>query len=155
MEELCARYTFVVLCIQIDEVCQQLWQAKLQKGKTVFRHKDAILCMKCYDRREVCLLSIIHDATDILVHNRRGMYILKLELIVEYNWHMKGCNLADLLMTSHSFLHHNLKWWRKMFFHLFSLLLNNAYILNKKCGKVLCCMKCTSNTLLVFNQVIN
>ena len=74
-------------------------KAKLKEGETMFQRKDAILCMKHYDRREECLLSIIHDATEILVHNRRGMYILKSELIAEYNQHMKGCDLADQLMT--------------------------------------------------------
>ena len=48
---------------------------------------------------------------------------------------MSGCDLADQLMTSYSFLRHNLKWWRKLFFHLL-LLLNNTYILNKKFGNV-------------------
>ena len=45
---------------------------------------------------------------------------------------MSDCDLADQLMTSCSFLRCNLKWWRKLFFHLLLLLLNNAYILNKK-----------------------
>ena len=39
-------------------------------------------------------------------------------------------------MTSYNFLRRNLKWWRKLFFHLLLLLLNNAYILNKKFGNV-------------------
>ena len=105
LEELFARYTFA--CGTVHSNRQGLpvavTKAKLKKGKTVFWHKDAILCMKHYDRREVCLLSTIHDATEILVCNRRGMYILKPELIVEYNRHMKGCDLADQLMTSYSF----------------------------------------------------
>ena len=49
---------------------------------------------------------------------------------------MSGCDLADQLMTSYSFFRRNLKWWRKLFFHLLLLLLNNAYILNKKFGSV-------------------
>ena len=138
MEELFGQYTFACGTVHSNRrgLPVAVTKAKLKKGETVFQHKDAILCMKYYDRREVCLLSTIHDATEILVYNRRGMYILKSELIVEYNWHMKGCDLADQLMTSYSFLQCNFKWWRKMFFHLFSLLLNNAYILNKKYGKV-------------------
>ena len=31
-------------------------------------------------------------------------------------------------------MHRSVKWWRKLFFHMFSLLLNNAYMLNKKLG---------------------
>ena len=31
-------------------------------------------------------------------------------------------------------LHRSVKWWRKLFFHMFSLLLNNTYVLHKKFG---------------------
>ena len=92
--------------------------------------------MKHHDRREVCLLSTIHDAKEVLVKNRLGNHVLKPGLIVDYNKHMSSCDLADQLMTSYSFLQHNLKCWRKLFSHLLLLLLKNAYILNKKFGNV-------------------
>ena len=45
---------------------------------------------------------------------------------------MRGCDLSDQLMTSYSMLRHSVKWWRKLFFHLFALCINNAYIVYKK-----------------------
>ena len=45
-----------------------------------------------------------------------------------------GCALLDQLMTSYCMLCQPVKWWRKLFFHMFSLLLNNAYGLHKKFG---------------------
>ena len=111
-------------------------KSKLKKGESVFRRKGEVLCLKHHDRREVCLLSTVYDASEVLVKNRFGNHVLKRKVIVAYNQHMSGCDLADQLKTSYSFLRHNLKWWRKLFFHLLLLLLNNAYILNKKFGNV-------------------
>ena len=45
---------------------------------------------------------------------------------------MRGCDISDQLMTSYSMLRCSVKWWRKLFFHLFALCINNAYILYKK-----------------------
>ena len=38
-------------------------------------------------------------------------------------------------MTSYSMLRRSVKWWRKLFFHLFALCINNAHILYKKFNK--------------------
>ena len=47
---------------------------------------------------------------------------------------MRGCDLLDQLMTSYCMLHRSVKCWRNLFFHMFSLLLNNAHVLHKKFG---------------------
>ena len=136
--ELLSRYTFAcgTVCANRKGLPVALTKSKLKKGELVFRCKGKILCLKHHDRREVCFLSTIHDANEVLVKNRFGNHVLKPEVIVAYNQHMSGCDLADQLMTSYSFLRCNLKWWRKLFFHLLLLLLNDAYILNKKFGNV-------------------
>ena len=137
MHELISRYTFAcgTVCTNRKGLPVAVTKSKLKRGQSVFRHMSEILCMKHHER-EVCLLSTIHDAKEVLVKNRLGNHVLKPERIVDYNRHMSGCDLADQLMTSYSFLRCNLKWWRKLFFHLLLLLLNNAYILNKKFGNV-------------------
>ena len=40
---------------------------------------------------------------------------LKLLMIVDYNKHMLGVNKLDQMMSYYSFLHKNIKWWRKVF----------------------------------------
>ena len=47
---------------------------------------------------------------------------------------MQGCDLSDQLMTSYCMLCRSVKWWRKLFFYMLSLLLNNAFVLHKKFG---------------------
>ena len=138
MHELLSRYTFACGTVHANRkgLPVAVTKSKLKKGESVFRCKGEILCLKHHDRREVCLLSTIHDDNEVLVKNRFGNHVLQPEVIVAYNQHMSGCDLADQLMTSYSFLRHNLKWWRKLFFHLLLLLPNNTYILNNKFGNV-------------------
>ena len=57
---------------------------------------------------------------------------MKPEPIHDYTMKMRGCDISDQLMTSYSMLRHSVKWWQKLFFHLFALCINNAYILYKK-----------------------
>ena len=45
-----------------------------------------------------------------------------------------GCDLLDQLMMSYCMLHWLVKWWRELFFHMFSWLLNNTNVLHKKFG---------------------
>ena len=138
MHELLSRYTFVCGTVHANrkDLPVAVTKSKWKKKESVFKCKGEILCLKHHDKREVCLLSTIHDANEVLVKNRFGNHVLKPEVIVAYDQHMSGCDLADQLMTSYSFLRCSLKWWRKLFFHLLLLLLNNAYILNKKFGSV-------------------
>ena len=138
MHELLSRYTFACGTEHANRkgFPVAVTKSKLKKGESVFTCKGEILCLKHHDRREACLLSSILDANEVLVKNRFGNHVHKPEVIVAYNQHMSGCDLADQLMTSYSFLRRNLKWWRKLFFHLLLLLLNNAHILNKKFGNV-------------------
>ena len=49
---------------------------------------------------------------------------------------MSGVDLSDQYMAFHMNLHKSMKWWRKLFFHLFNMVLLNAYILNKKYGSM-------------------
>ena len=110
MHELLSRYTFACSTVRANRkgLPVAVTKSKLKKGESVFRCKGKILCMKHHDRREVCLLSTIHDVNEVLVKNRFGNHVLKPEVIVAYNQHMSGCDLADQLMTSYSFLRCNL-----------------------------------------------
>ena len=109
-------------------------EVKLKPGEVCFRRSDTMLALKWCDKRSVLLLSTIHEAVEINTgkNNRHGNPIVKPECVHEYTMNMRGCDLSDQLMTSYSMLRRSLKWWRKLFFHLFSLCINNAYILYKK-----------------------
>ena len=109
-------------------------KCKLKPGEVCFRQNDALLCIKWCDKRSVLILSTIHEAVDINTGkiDRHGFPILKPEPVHDYTMKMRGCDISDQLMTSYSMLRRSVKWWRKLFFHLFALCINNAYILYKK-----------------------
>ena len=71
MYKLLSRYTFVcgTVCANRKGLPVAVTKSKLKKVESVFRCKDEILHLKHHDRREVCLLSTIHDANVVLVKN--------------------------------------------------------------------------------------
>ena len=68
MHELLSRYTFECGTVHANRkgLPVAVTKSKLKRGQSVFRHKGEILCLK-HHNREVCLLSTIHDANEVLV----------------------------------------------------------------------------------------
>ena len=121
-------------------------KTKLQKYECCFRRTydsdtqepGPLLCIKWCDKRQVTLLSTIHTASEgwtgkcDRTEQRNPIY--KPTAILDYNKNMSGVDLSDQMMMYYSFLRKSCKWWRKLFFHLFEMLLLNAYTLNRKFG---------------------
>ena len=109
--------------------------AKLKKGESCFHRNRELLCLKWCDKHQVIVLTTIDDAIEIAwKYDCHGNVQFKPKTFVECTSNMWGCDLSDQLMTSYCMLHRSVKWWRKLFFHMFSLLLNNVYVLHKKFG---------------------
>ena len=52
-------------------------------------------------------------------------------MVHDYNAHMMGVNRMDQMMSSYSFERKLIKWWRKVFFWMLEVLINNAHVLYK------------------------
>lgn len=87
-------------------------------------------------KKPVTLLSTVHDAQEVLTLKRdsHGNRLPKPEIVLQYTKNMSGVDLSDQYMAFHMSLRKSMKWWRKLFFHMFNMILLNAYILNKKYG---------------------
>ena len=107
----------------------------------MFRRKGPLLCLKWREKKDVTMLSTIHEA--VLVEtkkiDRNGQKIEKPEVVYYYCGCMGSIDLSDQLLNYYSFLRKSSKWLRKLLIHLFNLILLNAYILNKYYG----CQKLT------------
>jgi maltodextrin utilization protein YvdJ len=57
--------------------------------------------------------------------------------VMNYNKYKIGVEKLDQLLAYYSFQRKSVKWWKKLFFHLFNLPLVNAHILRR--------MKCKEN----------
>ena len=110
-------------------------RAKLKKGESCFCRNGELLCIKWCDKHQVIVLTTIDDAVEVAwKHDCHGNTQLKPKAFVVYTSNMPGCDLSGKLMTSYCMLHRSVKWWRKLFFHMLSLLLNNTYVLRKTFG---------------------
>ena len=109
--------------------------AKLKKGESCFHRNGELLCIRWCDKHQVIVLTTIDDAVEVAwKHDCHGNVQLKPKAFVEYTSNTWGCDLSDQLMTSYCLLNRSVKCWRKLFFHMLSLLLNNAYVLHKTFG---------------------
>jgi len=86
------------------------------------------------DKRDVCLLTNIHDPP------REGNYrdehgnAIKLAIVADYNRHMGHVDNADRMANSYTASHRTWKWTKKNLFHLLDLAIVNSYILLSSCG---------------------
>lgn len=107
---------------------------KLKRGETCYRRNGPLLALKWCDKRSVYMISTIHSASMVSTGrvDHRNNIICKPEPIHFYIRLMGGVDLGDQLMSYYSFLRRSVKWWRKLFIHLFNMVLLNAFVLQKK-----------------------
>ena len=111
-------------------------KAKLKKGECVFRRDGPLLCYKWCEKRDVLMLSTIHEAVFVETGkvDRDGKKVEKPEGVFHYCKKMGGVDLNDQLLNYYSFLRKSVKWSRKLLIYLFNIVVLNAYILNKIYG---------------------
>ena len=121
------------------QVPEAIKQVKLKNnGDTVFRRRDNLLALKHHDKRDVCMLSTIHQATYVVVDQRvqggQLAQVLKPTCIYDYIKRMGGVDTSDQMLQYYSVFRKTTKYWRKLFLHLFNMIITNAFILQKKYG---------------------
>ena len=121
-------------------------KAKLQPLQSFFLRNGPLLCLKWSGEKKttknkkkkpVVMLSTIHNASELLMKKKdaHGNRIPKPVPIYQYTQNMSGVDISDQYMSFHVALRKSMKWSRKLFFHLFNMIILNAYLLNKKYGK--------------------
>ena len=107
----------------------------LRQGQTIFRQKDNMLAVKHHDKRDVFMITTIHPPLEVQLDkvDEDDQHVWKPLCIVEYIQKMGGVDTADQIMKNYSVLRKTVKWWRKLFFYLFTSAICNAYCLHQKC----------------------
>lgn len=138
MEELVYRSTWACGTLRSNRkgIPASVKAAKLKPGETVFRRNGPTLILKWCDKRMVTMITTIHEACEVQTKRKdaHGNRITKPQCVVEYCQNMAGVDLAGQYLSNYNFLRKSNKWTTKLFFHMFSMVLLNAYILNKKFG---------------------
>ena len=83
-------------------------------------------------------MTTIRQAVSVITKkvDAQGDRVVKPERILDYTRYMSGVDLADQFITNYNSNCKSNKWWRTLYFHMFDMLLLNAFILNKKYGTV-------------------
>lgn len=115
---------------------------KVSKGTVQWQHTDTLLFIRWQDKREVTMLSTIHENT-IMETNKidqiTGHPIRKPTMVIDYNSNIGLVDKSDMMLSSTECARKTTKWYKKMFFHVLDLMMYNAYVMYKskfqfKCG---------------------
>lgn len=97
--------------------------------------RDHLLCLKWKDKRDVLALSSAHKmtASDVLVRSKGGFITKsKPDVIINYNKNKTGVDRSDQIIAYYPFKKKQMKWWKKLFFHLFMTAIANAFVLYRE-----------------------
>jgi len=99
---------------------------RLKRGDIRLRTRGDLMAVVWKDKRDVCLLTNIHDPP------REGSYCdehrnaIKPAIVVDYNHHMGHVDNADRMANSYTASCRTWKWTKKLFFHLLDLAIVNS-----------------------------
>ena len=118
-------------------------QAKLKPLQSVYLRSGPMLCLQWSGKKKeinkkACYNSFHNSRSNGTSHQKTDAYgnrIPKPVPIYEYTKKMSGVDISDQYMSFHVALRKSMKWSRKLFFHLFNMVILNSYLLNKKFGK--------------------
>ena len=97
------------------------------------------MAIKWKDIRDVFFLTTAHE--DVLVEaplSRGAHGKIKPAAVLAYNKYKTGANRSDQMLSYYSFERKTIKWWKKLFFHLFDVAVVNAHILHNKTSNKKC-----------------
>ncbi|XP_072266447.1 piggyBac transposable element-derived protein 4-like [Pyxicephalus adspersus] len=104
-------------------------KGKLKTGEIVAWQKREMMALRWRNKKDVCLMSTVHDASTVLVHTKRGKEVMKPQVVIDYNNTMGGVDRSDQAMTFYPAMRKkHKKYNKKIFRHLVEQCLWNAYI---------------------------
>jgi len=108
-------------------------KTKLQRGDVAAWQRGKVIALKWKDKKDVHLLSTVHDASTTIVRVRGDKEVSKPVAVVAYNHTMGGVDRADQALTFYPVMRkQQKKYYKKIFRHLIEQCLWNAYVLFKK-----------------------
>lgn len=108
-------------------------EKKLKIGETESSHTNSLLAIKWLDRREVYMLTTMHDDSMKKcdkINYKTKENILKPKCVIDYNGNMGAVDRSDLLLSSLSVMRKSVKWYKKLFFHFVDMIIINSYSLH-------------------------
>jgi hypothetical protein len=138
--ELLNRRTYGVGVVRSDRTNfpKEIQQKKLELGEFVFLHTKKILALKWRDRKDVAMLSTLHTRPvyeEVIPQREKGrpnpQPQLKPNVVINYNFNMNGVDKQDQRLSCFPVMRKCVKGYKKLFFYLFDVTLNNARIVHE------------------------
>jgi hypothetical protein len=117
------------------EMPKEAFSVKLKKGEKISRQRDHLLAIKWKDTCDVFFLTSAHQDETVEAPSSRGTHKIKPTTVLDYNKYKTGVDRSDQMLSYYSLERKTIKWWKKLFFHLFDLAIVNAHILHTKTNK--------------------
>lgn len=117
-------------------LCKMLLGQRLKVGESRAVHSEHLLCVKYKDRRDVLMLSTIHDAQSSLVpaHGSRPTQVPKPVCLQDYNKYMGGVDLSDQVLQPYNAMRKTRVWYKKISVHLTQIAMYNSFVLYRYIG---------------------
>ncbi|CAF3240747.1 unnamed protein product [Rotaria sp. Silwood2] len=133
-EKLYARSTGACGIVRQGRVGLPKFEDKIEKGQQVYQNTDNMLALKWHDKREVMMLSTIHEPRMEFTgknYPKTEVPIRKPVSIIDYNSKMGTVDKADMQISFVECVRKSVKWYKKLFFHLLDISVFNSYLLYK------------------------
>ena len=105
---------------------------KLTKGQQICQTTGELLALKWMDKREVHMLTTLHQLMMVATEKydrETGQRIKKPVCIVQYNKCMRAVDQVDMQISFSDCLRKTIKWYKKLFFHLLDITVQNSYVM--------------------------
>ncbi|XP_054274551.1 piggyBac transposable element-derived protein 4-like [Macrosteles quadrilineatus] len=138
--ELLNRHTYAVGVVRSDRTNfpKEIKNRQLQLGELTFLHTKKILALKWKDRKDVAMLSTIHtrpEYEEVIPQRERRrpnpQPQLKPNVVINYNNNMNGVDKQDQRLSCFPVMRKCMKGYKKLFFYLFDVTLNNARVIHE------------------------
>ena len=132
----CETDTVGTVRVTRKDVPAKIKDTKLKKGEIVAAYRKKSVLLKWKDKKDVYVLSTLHDDSMVNVKSRRGKEKSKPKAVADYNSNMGGVDLSDNLMVHFLTARNRLKkYYKKVFRHMLDMTLLNSYITYKALGR--------------------
>ena len=106
---------------------KELVKNKLKKGDMNWMRSDEVVVCKWKDKRDVLMISNMHQPEMVDVANRVGKIVKKPNIVKDYNNGMSGIDRADHMLSYYCSLRKTVCWYKKIGVHLFEIMIHNAH----------------------------
>ncbi|CAF3603311.1 unnamed protein product [Rotaria sordida] len=120
--------------VRVNRVGLPQFEDKISSGQQVYKSTDNMLALKWYDKREVTILSTIHQPQMRFTgknNPKTKQPIRKPISIIDYNSKRGAIDKVYMQTSFVECIRKSVKWYRKLFFHMLDLLVFNTYLLYK------------------------